>query len=87
MLPYILILKYFIVSAQTLHHILEQKYEGVVWPSTQVSRQDLLSWILKRINEVSSLYQMFGMLGDVFAFRKYDNINNNIITKINLLYM
>ncbi|KAI0232319.1 FAD-dependent oxidoreductase domain-containing protein 2 [Lamellibrachia satsuma] len=57
-------------TARALHHMLEWKYEGVPWPSTTMPTTDLLSAIIKRINEGSGLFQMFSMLGDVIAIRK-----------------
>ncbi|KAK2189228.1 hypothetical protein NP493_113g04057 [Ridgeia piscesae] len=51
------------------HRMLEWKYEGVPWPSISILSTDLLATIIKRINEGSGFYQMFGMLGDVMAIR------------------
>ncbi|KAK2187134.1 hypothetical protein NP493_177g02007 [Ridgeia piscesae] len=56
-------------TARALHRMLEWKYEGVPWPSISILSTDLLATIIKRINEGSGFYQMFGMLGDVMAIR------------------
>lgn len=40
------------------------------WPSKRYKVTDLLNVIIKRINEASGIYQMFGVLGDVLAIRK-----------------
>ncbi|XP_052772116.1 FAD-dependent oxidoreductase domain-containing protein 2-like [Mya arenaria] len=52
-------------SARALHRLLEWRYHGNAWPSTTVPHQQLLTHILKRINEASGIYQMFSVLGDV----------------------
>jgi hypothetical protein len=56
-------------TARALHRILELKNHGVSWPSKTGHIADLIPVILKRINEGSGIYQMFGMLGDVVALR------------------
>ena len=58
------------IAARVLHHLLEYKNHGVPWPSTVVRAENLLPFVIKRVNEVSSLYQMFEVLGDVMAIRK-----------------
>ncbi|KAK3717351.1 hypothetical protein QZH41_011592, partial [Actinostola sp. cb2023] len=56
-------------TARALHRLLEWKNHGVPWPRTNVPLSDLIGVILKRINEASGIYQMFGILGEVFIFR------------------
>lgn len=51
--------------------MLEWKNHGISWPSKTGSIADLIPVILKRINEASGIYQMFGMLGDVVALRGF----------------
>jgi len=53
-------------TARTLHHLLEWKNHRVQWPHIRIARIDLINHIIKRINEVSSMYQMFGVLGDIY---------------------
>lgn len=55
-------------TARALHRLLEWRYEGVRWPSTEYPVSQLLTVILKRINEASGPYQMFEMLGDIVLF-------------------
>jgi hypothetical protein len=54
--------------ARTLSRILEWKYERVPWPSTHVHVTQLLTALVKRINEASGTYQMFSILCDVYIF-------------------
>ena len=71
-------------TAQALHRMLERKHHGVAWPSEELAATSLqapeekvaataagllTTALLKRINEASSLYQMFGEFGDVIAAR------------------
>lgn len=51
--------------------MLEHRYHGNPWPSTTLSVTQLHSWILKRVNEASGPYQMFGVLGDVILLHGY----------------
>ncbi|XP_067933948.1 FAD-dependent oxidoreductase domain-containing protein 2-like [Watersipora subatra] len=52
-------------TTRALFHLLEWKYQGVKWPSTSYSWLSLSNAIIKRVNEASGTYQMFGVLGDV----------------------
>jgi len=61
-------------TARTLHHLLEWKNHQVQWPHIRIARIDLKNHIIKRINEVSSMYQMFGVLGDLYLLDKDDVI-------------
>nr|KAG5709720.1 hypothetical protein BaRGS_027745 [Batillaria attramentaria] len=54
-------------AARALHKLLENRYEGVPWPSQQIPVTQLLNYVLKRMNEASGVYQMFSMLGDVIT--------------------
>ncbi|XP_064604123.1 FAD-dependent oxidoreductase domain-containing protein 2-like [Liolophura sinensis] len=53
-------------TVRATHRYMEWKYHGVQWPSVQLPITELLSCVLKRINEASGPYQMFGILGDIF---------------------
>ncbi|XP_076451217.1 FAD-dependent oxidoreductase domain-containing protein 2-like [Babylonia areolata] len=57
-------------TARALFHLLQWRYEGVPWPSQnlQVPVTQLMSHLLKRMNEASGPYQMFQVLGDVAVF-------------------
>ncbi|XP_041943611.1 FAD-dependent oxidoreductase domain-containing protein 2 [Alosa sapidissima] len=52
-------------TVRAVHRVLEQRYHGNAWPATKLPTSQLLSWLLKRVNEASGPYQMFGVLGDV----------------------
>ncbi|KXJ26579.1 FAD-dependent oxidoreductase domain-containing protein 2 [Exaiptasia diaphana] len=56
-------------TTRALHYLLEWKNHGVVWPHVVVPYLDLMNIIIKRINEASDIYQMFGVLGDVAILR------------------
>lgn len=57
------------VAARAVHRVLEQRYHGNKWKSTELLTTQLMSWVLKRINEASGIYQMVGVLGDVILLR------------------
>ncbi|XP_058229498.1 FAD-dependent oxidoreductase domain-containing protein 2 [Hemibagrus wyckioides] len=52
-------------TVRAVHKVLEQRYHYNAWPATKLQTSHLLSWILKRVNEASGPYQMFGILGDI----------------------
>ncbi|XP_061079499.1 FAD-dependent oxidoreductase domain-containing protein 2 [Conger conger] len=52
-------------TVRAVHRVLEQRYHGNAWPSTSISINQLSSWLLRRVNEASGPYQMFGVLGDI----------------------
>ncbi|XP_066498509.1 FAD-dependent oxidoreductase domain-containing protein 2 isoform X2 [Hoplias malabaricus] len=52
-------------TVRAVHKILEQRYHNKAWQATRLASSQLLSWILKRVNEASGPYQMFGVLGDI----------------------
>ncbi|KAM4634461.1 FAD-dependent oxidoreductase domain-containing protein 2 [Polymixia lowei] len=56
-------------TVRAVHHVLEHRYHGNPWPSTKLLITQLQSWILKRVNEASGPYQMFGVLGDVILLQ------------------
>lgn len=60
---------YFFAAARALHRMLEWKNHGLQWPSRSGSVIDLLTTIVKRVNEASGIYQMYRMLGDVILLR------------------
>lgn len=53
------------VPARAVHRLLEHRHHGVAWPTTQLPVTQLCSAILRRVNEASGLYQMFGVLTDI----------------------
>ncbi|XP_006821644.1 FAD-dependent oxidoreductase domain-containing protein 2-like [Saccoglossus kowalevskii] len=52
-------------TTQALHRILEYQNHRKQWPSIKLSISELLNHIVKRVNEASGLYQMFGVFSDV----------------------
>ncbi|XP_068434741.1 FAD-dependent oxidoreductase domain-containing protein 2 [Clinocottus analis] len=56
-------------TVRSIHRVLERRYHSNPWQSTKMPTTQLLSQILKRINEASGLYQMFEVLGDVILLR------------------
>ncbi|KAL7850585.1 hypothetical protein SRHO_G00199340 [Serrasalmus rhombeus] len=56
-------------TVRAVHKVLEQRYHNNAWPATRLSTSQLLSWILKRVNEASGPYQMFGVLGDIILLQ------------------
>ena len=58
------------IIARALHHLLEWRYEGQRWPVTSHAIRDLLSVLIRRINEASGPYQMFDVLADIVLLKK-----------------
>ncbi|KAG7459495.1 hypothetical protein MATL_G00211320 [Megalops atlanticus] len=56
-------------TVRAVHRVLEQRYHGKAWPATTISTSQLLPWLLRRVNEASGPYQMFGVLGDIVLLR------------------
>lgn len=56
-------------TVRAVHRVLEHRHHGNLWPSTKLSTSQLLSWILKRVNEASGPYQMFQVLGDIILLQ------------------
>jgi thioredoxin reductase len=54
-------------GVRALHRILEHKYHGVAWPSTELAADpDALSdAVIARVNRTSALWQQFGVLADL----------------------
>ncbi|XP_008328988.1 FAD-dependent oxidoreductase domain-containing protein 2 [Cynoglossus semilaevis] len=52
-------------TVRAVHRVLEYRNHRNPWTSTKLMTSQLQSWILKRVNEVSGLYQMVEVLGDV----------------------
>ncbi|XP_022095421.1 FAD-dependent oxidoreductase domain-containing protein 2-like [Acanthaster planci] len=52
-------------TARALFRILEARYQSVPWPSVRLPITELINHIIKRINEASGTYQMFGILADI----------------------
>ncbi|CAB1342005.1 unnamed protein product [Coregonus sp. 'balchen'] len=56
-------------TVRAVHRVLELRYHSNSWPATKLSISQLQSWLLRRVNEASGLYQMFGVLGDIILLR------------------
>ncbi|XP_064406922.1 FAD-dependent oxidoreductase domain-containing protein 2-like [Halichondria panicea] len=56
-------------TVKALFNHLEWLYSGVPWPSVTLPASQLLEHLIRRINEASAPYQMFGVLGDVALIR------------------
>lgn len=54
-------------TTRTVHRILEKRNHGVAWPHETIPITEIIPAIVKRINEASGTYQMFYVLGDVYA--------------------
>ncbi|KAG8544801.1 hypothetical protein GDO81_021824, partial [Engystomops pustulosus] len=52
-------------TARTVYRVMENRYHHIPWPSTYHPISQLPNVLLRRINEASGLYQMFGILVDV----------------------
>lgn len=52
-------------TVRAVHKILEQRYHNIAWPTINLPISQLQSWILRRVNEASGTYQMFGVLVDI----------------------
>lgn len=60
----------FSAAVRAVHRVLEHRYHSNPWPSTKLQITQLKSWILKRVNEASGPYQMFGVLADVILLKE-----------------
>lgn len=58
------------ISVRAVHRLLEHRHHGVTWPSTELPIAQLTSSVLRRVNEASGLYQMFGVLADVVLVKE-----------------
>ncbi|XP_064862681.1 FAD-dependent oxidoreductase domain-containing protein 2 isoform X2 [Oncorhynchus nerka] len=56
-------------TVRAVHRVLELCYHSNSWPSIKLSISQLQSWLLRRVNEASGPYQMFGVLGDIILLR------------------
>ncbi|CDQ67826.1 unnamed protein product [Oncorhynchus mykiss] len=56
-------------TVRAVHRVLELRYHSNSWPSIKLSISQLQSWLLRRVNEASGPYQMFGVLGDIILLR------------------
>lgn len=59
-----------ILKARALFRILESRYYGIKWPSKKLSILNFINYTLRRINEASGPYQMFGQLVDVISINE-----------------
>ncbi|XP_027451565.1 FAD-dependent oxidoreductase domain-containing protein 2 [Zalophus californianus] len=57
-------------TVRAVHRLLEHRHHGVAWPSAQHPISQLTSSIVRRVNEASGLYQMFGVLADVVLLKE-----------------
>ncbi|XP_030304904.1 FAD-dependent oxidoreductase domain-containing protein 2 [Calypte anna] len=57
-------------TTRAVHRLLENRHHGVPWPSTVYPVTQLTNSIIKRVNEASGLYQMFGVLADIILLRE-----------------
>ncbi|XP_048196398.1 FAD-dependent oxidoreductase domain-containing protein 2 [Perognathus longimembris pacificus] len=57
-------------TARAVHRLLEHRHHGVAWPSTEHPITQLTSSIVRRVNEASGLYQMFGVLADIILLNE-----------------
>ncbi|XP_039267135.2 FAD-dependent oxidoreductase domain-containing protein 2-like [Styela clava] len=56
-------------SARALHNILENRYHDVTWPAVNFqSAIEVIPHLIKRVNEASDIYQMFGVFCDIVIF-------------------
>lgn len=63
-------------NIRALHRILEHKYQGEEWPSTQISLNPraLMEAVIERVNRSSALWQQFGFLGDVILIEQEEAV-------------
>ncbi|XP_017658248.1 FAD-dependent oxidoreductase domain-containing protein 2 isoform X2 [Nannospalax galili] len=57
-------------TVRAVHRLLEHRYHGITWPSMEHPITQLTSSIIRRVNEASGLYQMFGVLADIILLKK-----------------
>lgn len=57
-------------TARALHRILSWRYNEEVWLKQTFDISELIPIIVKRINEASGIYQMFGQLADVILLNR-----------------
>ncbi|XP_069855525.1 FAD-dependent oxidoreductase domain-containing protein 2 isoform X1 [Dipodomys merriami] len=57
-------------TVRAVHRLLEHRHHSVAWPSTKYPITQLTSSIIRRINEASGLYQMFGVLADIILLNE-----------------
>ncbi|KAM4650535.1 FAD-dependent oxidoreductase domain-containing protein 2 [Discoglossus pictus] len=57
-------------TARSVHYLTEYRYHHIPWPAHEYPISQLLNVLLKRMNEASGLYQMFGVLADVILLGK-----------------
>jgi hypothetical protein len=61
-------------NVRTLFHLLEERYEGVPYPSvsypleTQADLETVAEEMLRRMSTTDALYQLYGVLGDALVF-------------------
>ncbi|XP_055230522.1 FAD-dependent oxidoreductase domain-containing protein 2 isoform X2 [Gorilla gorilla gorilla] len=57
-------------TVRAVHRLLEHRHHSVTWPATELPITQLTSSIVRRVNEASGLYQMFGVLADVILLKE-----------------
>ena len=61
-------------NVRTLFHLLEERYEGIPYPSvsypleTQADLETVAEEMLRRMSTTDALYQLYGVLGDALVF-------------------
>jgi hypothetical protein len=58
------------VAARALYRLLEWRNHGVRWPSITKTLDQLVPSLLKRANEGSGIYHMFGFLCDLVIYER-----------------
>ncbi|KAM6162114.1 FAD-dependent oxidoreductase domain-containing protein 2 isoform 2-T2 [Erethizon dorsatum] len=57
-------------TVRAVHRLLEHRHHGIAWPCTEHPITQLTNSIIRRVNEASGLYQMFGVLADVILLKE-----------------
>ncbi|XP_045212137.1 FAD-dependent oxidoreductase domain-containing protein 2-like isoform X2 [Mercenaria mercenaria] len=73
-------------TAQALFRLLEWRYHSVPWPSVSAPTSQLLTHIVRRINEASGSYQMFSVLSDIVILQSNDTYTYLEEFPINLIH-
>ncbi|XP_006865345.1 PREDICTED: FAD-dependent oxidoreductase domain-containing protein 2 [Chrysochloris asiatica] len=57
-------------TVRAVHRLLEYRHHQIAWPSTKHPITQLTNAIIRRVNEASGLYQMFGVLADIILLNE-----------------
>lgn len=55
-------------TVRSLHRIFEWKNHGIKWRHHEIPQTEIMNYIIKRVNEASGIYQMFGTLVDIIIY-------------------